>query len=346
MYAGVRDVYAAGRDGRAAMVWKNGKAHFRLSDGRLEARVNALCVSCYGEMCAGGYERSAGSKKLLPRVWTNGQSAWRWRLISDYSGQVLSLFAPDQDLYAGGYNGKAAVVWKNGKVFRLTDGERNARVQSLFISDGSLYAGGWENDRTGKGVATVWKNDRLLHRLTDGGREALVTSIFVHGGDVYAGGREDSAEGRMMATVWKNGRVLHRLSDEQLNGRVFSIFVLDGDVYAGGAEYDSRGCSRGVVWKNGRAVWRTSAGSNAVVNAVFARHPDPPEASSTFRTGGTVAQSGGAEAKGAMEPDAKTVQAQTPETVTVEAIAKTASGEAEPRASWLRRLWSRWVKLL
>jgi tRNA A-37 threonylcarbamoyl transferase component Bud32 len=331
------EVYAGGCDGRAAVVWKNGLVHSRLTDGKLKARVNALCVLWNGDVYAGGYEMRVGSKKLYPLVWINGRPAlrWSWNLISDYSGgEVLSLYASGQDVYAGGYSGKAAVVWKNGKVFFcLTDGERNARVQSLFISYGNLYAGGWENDRTGKCLATVWKNGRLLHRLTKGDREALVTSIFVYDGDVYAGGREDSAQGRMVATVWKNGGVLYRLSDGGTDARVFTLFVFGGDVYAGGAEYDARGCSRGVVWKNGRAVWRTSGGSNAVVNAIFVRHPDPPEVPGTFGGGGTVAQSGGTEAQGAMGPDIKTITAQTPETV---------SEATKPRVSWLRRLWSRW----
>jgi len=349
-----RDVYAGGCADKAAVVWKNGIVHWRLSNGERNARVQALFVSggdVYAGGCDGrvatvwkngrvhlrltsgkyesrvhslfvagddvyavGYEKNQRGKAVA-MAWKNGRVHWH---LSDGGriAEALSLFVSGGDVFAGGYEGKVAVVWKNGIVhWRLTDGNSNARIQALFLSGDDVYAGGWENGLAGNGIATIWRNGALYQRLSNGDYEAKATSIFVSGNDVYAGGREDNAQGEMVATVWKNGHVFQRLAGAGSDSRVFALFVFGNDVYAGGIECNPQGRTVATVWENACAHRRMmGGGNNTAVNALFVLRPSVPKKSSGFKNGGIWTQDG-VEGKSAIEHEDEAVSAHVPETV-------------------------------
>ena len=201
-------------------------------------------------------DRYRDASEML-EAFEGGAETWKPRALP----QGVASPAIKCDVFAGGFAGKAAMVWKNGAVhWCLTNGEEEARVQVLFVSGGDVYAGGCD----GK-VATVWKNGRVHFRLTKGKAEARVHGIFVAGDDVYAVGYEKNQRGKAVAMTWKNGRVQWRLTDGGCIAEALCLFVSGDDVFTGG--YVGKVA---VVWKNGAIHWRlTKGGSNARVQALF-----------------------------------------------------------------------------
>jgi WD40 repeat protein len=144
-----------------------------------------------------------------------------------YEATVYSLaVSPGGDVYAGGTNGSAAMVWKNGaEHWRLTETGQDTAAFSLAVGpSGTLYAGGREKNQQGNQRATLWWQgaDGSVKKHYYSYANSIVTSIAVcpHG-DVYAGGWEGS-----QLTVWMNDDVLWRLTEDAgVNSSVNSIFV-------------------------------------------------------------------------------------------------------------------------
>ena len=114
------DVYAAGslRSGlgkQLAVVWKNDKAHFTLSDGQTDDGATALCLDGR-TLYTAGY---AGTQAV---VWKDGSVLYTLTDGSS-SAQATAVCRSGSALYAAGYviDGfeNEGVVWKNGRELLL-----------------------------------------------------------------------------------------------------------------------------------------------------------------------------------------------------------------------------------
>lgn len=80
-----------------------------------------------------------------------------------------SIFVNNNDIYIAGRYGKAAGIWKNGIVTKLSEGIDEAYASSVFVLDNDVYVVGSEK-RPGTSVnriAKYWKNG-VVTNLTDG----------------------------------------------------------------------------------------------------------------------------------------------------------------------------------
>ena len=148
----VYDVYVAGYEEDAPMLWKNGEPT-KLSHNGTDAIATAVFVSGNDVYVAG-----------LECVYDNGQDQ------------------EDPPRYVG-------VFWKNGVISRFTDlaGKAELEVNDLFVSGNDVYLVG--QDKFGeKPTAMLWKNG-IAEPLSDGSKFARAYSVFVSGNDVYVVGR-------------------------------------------------------------------------------------------------------------------------------------------------------------
>ena len=143
------DVYAAGslRSGlgkQLAVVWKNDKAHFTLSDGQTDAGATALCRDGRTLYTAGyaGTQAVVGKDGSVLYTLTDGSS----------SAQATAVCRSGSALYAAGYviDGfeNEGVVWKNGReLYDLSDGSGEGSMPYAIavygddvFSAGTLFA--------------------------------------------------------------------------------------------------------------------------------------------------------------------------------------------------------------
>jgi hypothetical protein len=217
-----------GSDPMGFVVWKNGEALHRWSDGTF---FDAMAVSSK-EVYVAGYAWKQDENDYVATVWKNGNVLYR---MSDAYG--VSLTAVENDVY-----------------------HYVPFPSSIAVSGNDVYVAGRERTPKDKNVATVWKNGEVLHRLNDGSYNAHSASIAVSGNDVYVAGSERTPKGKSVATVWKNGSVLHRLTDGSYDASGDSIAVLGNDVIVAGDEQNSKGKSVATVWKNGGVLYRLGNG--------------------------------------------------------------------------------------
>jgi hypothetical protein len=170
-----------------------------------------------------------------------------------------------EDVYVVGKNGYGPVLWKNGKLRYLSDGNFNTQATSVFVSDGNVYVAG--NERGVELGPVIWKNGAPRHLpvfYADG--NGAVTSVFVFGKDVYAAGYEyvrkkntdpflrsgfEYVQTNSAAALWKNG-VPQRLSNGDGYSEAHSVYVSGNNVYVAGYEYvveDEREVA--TLWING-----------------------------------------------------------------------------------------------
>ena len=65
-------------------------------------------------------------------LWKNGEQT---SLIDDSSDMAIAfdVKVEGEDVYAAGFDGSKAILWKNGNPKEYSDGEKNACVNSVFI---------------------------------------------------------------------------------------------------------------------------------------------------------------------------------------------------------------------
>ena len=155
----VYDVYVAGYEGKAPMLWKNGEPT-KLSHNGTDAIATAVFVSGNDVYAAG-----------LECVYDNGQDQ------------------ADPPRYVG-------VFWKNGIISRFTDlaGKADLEVKDLFVSGNDVYVVGFE-ERNSKKVAMLWTKRGESGRwetkdLTDGSKGAIASSVYVIDNHIYVTGSE------------------------------------------------------------------------------------------------------------------------------------------------------------
>ena len=174
------DVYAAGslRSGlgkQLAVVWKNDKAHFTLSDGQTDAGATALCLDGRTFYTAG----YAGTQAI---VWKDG-SVFYTLTDGSSSAQATAVCRSGSALYAAGYviDGfeNEGVVWKNGReLYDLSDGSGEGSIPyAIAVYGDDVFSAGtlFGTSRT----AAVWHGEKILHTLTDGTGHGEVYSMFV-----------------------------------------------------------------------------------------------------------------------------------------------------------------------
>ncbi len=129
-----RDVYVVGFESNdqgnyVAKFWKGGEAT-TLTDGQ----YNACAVDVFADgadvyIC--GYEGNA-QDIAVAKLWKNSNVN---NLSNGISGGAIAkkVFVYNKDVYVGGQEGKAALIWKNGQPTKLTDGLLGNSVESVFV---------------------------------------------------------------------------------------------------------------------------------------------------------------------------------------------------------------------
>jgi hypothetical protein len=238
------DVYVLGREALqpapfpsswAFKVWKNGEVEI-IAEGTSDCQVNSIFVSD-GKVYVAGRRRTPSG--LQATLWINGKPE---DLVCEPSNSCANfVFVLDGNVYVAG-NGSysyamqgnstliapAALLWKNGKVEKLTDSPQNADAFSVYVSDdGDVYVAGYEGDN-----AKLWKNG-IVQNIPDDAR--MYRSVFVKDNDVYTAGYVEAIQEvepgsgiipyhYLKATLWKNGKKLN-LKVGQSNSWAFSVFV-------------------------------------------------------------------------------------------------------------------------
>jgi len=185
------DVFVAGEVNGNAKLWKNGNAEKLdwLGDG---GSAEAVFVSDNNVYVA-GYTYVYGNFRIrgvIDRVPLHGASLWldgKDKKISaggdEYMTRAESVFVVGNNIYLGcigldvGTEKDVAILVKNGKPKRLSDGKNNARAKSVLVSGNDVYVAGIETVN-GKQTATLWKNNKP-QRLSGGSSDSEAYSVFV-----------------------------------------------------------------------------------------------------------------------------------------------------------------------
>ena len=173
------DIYVAGTDNNAAVVWKNGRTLYTLTDGKLYAVANSVFISG-GAVYTAGYEGNENGW-YIAKVWKDDTELHALTDGKQYA-DATSVYVADGDVYVCGVeevseNVYMLRVWKNGKVlhsYTPADQKEDAWLNSISVWDGDVYTAGYDGD-----PAKVWKNDGELYTLTANGN---ADSIFVYTG--------------------------------------------------------------------------------------------------------------------------------------------------------------------
>ena len=163
------DVYAAGSlqsglEKQLAVVWKNDKAHFTLTDGQTDAGAIALCAD-------GRTLYTAGYVGTQAVVWKDADVLYTLTDGSS-SAEATAVCRSGSALYAAGYTvdgfENEGVVWKNGReLYDLSDGPAQGSLPYAIAAYGDdVFSAGtlFGTSRT----AVVWHGEEILHTLTDG----------------------------------------------------------------------------------------------------------------------------------------------------------------------------------
>ncbi|WP_315556898.1 hypothetical protein [Porphyromonas endodontalis] len=227
----VYDVYVAGYEEDAPMLWKNGEPT-KLSHNGTDAISTAVFVSGNDVYAAGlecvydGGQDQNDPSRYVGVFWKNGIISRFTDLAGKADLEINDLFVSGGDVYLVGQDKfgaqPSAMLWKNGIAETLSDGSKFARAYSVFVSGNDVYVAG-DHD----GVA-LWKNKILSKYTNDSYSEAH--SVFVSGNDVYVVGRDSKT-----ATLWKNG-VVEKLTDGSNTAYARSVFVSGNDIYVVGFE--------------------------------------------------------------------------------------------------------------
>lgn len=259
------DVYAGGfsyesySGKKIARIWKNGEQIFSTDEGS-DAEIHSICVLS-GNVYAGGFELNAETGRKTAKVWKDGTPT-DYLPKNNFTSFIYSICVADNgDVYAGGDEGRAAAIWKNGESIHV--GEYPQNINSIFLSGSDIYAGGYQYDYT-RDIPTVWKNGEIEYTIA-GTENAKIKSIYVLDGDIYTCGHEQTGFD-YIAKIWKNEEVIFTSAKE---GSIYAILIYDGDIYAGGNEVAADGWTRiAEVWRNGRLIFSTDGTENAYITSI------------------------------------------------------------------------------
>ena len=271
VYVSGKDVYVAGSEDGAAVLWKNGVAQ-KLTDGKTHAEASSVFVSGDDVYVAGRKQNNRDKGDAV--LWKNGVEQ-----ILDKGGMfdytATSVFVSGNDVYVTGYeqgylsygdgdfDGSFfyyAKLWINGNdVARISF--EHAIFNSVFVSGDEIYVAGKQKSNEDGYFAMLWTNNGA-QRLTGDNGYANATSVYVSGNDVYVAGSEEG-----VAMLWKNGAG-QKLTAGNEYGAATSVYVFENDVYVTGYEIADWG-PIAKLWKNGVSQNLTKGKKYGEATSVF-----------------------------------------------------------------------------
>jgi hypothetical protein len=153
------DVYIAGMTwndstDNTAIYWKN-KEPVTLTDG----------TAAYSIFVVGNDVYVAGDGLYSAKYWFNDYGF----VLDNNLSTATSIFVENNDAYVAGikYVGPhqgdyAALYWRNGAEFMITDGSTKAWASSIFANGNDVYVAGKED-----GIAKYWKNGKAVKLTTN-----------------------------------------------------------------------------------------------------------------------------------------------------------------------------------
>jgi hypothetical protein len=191
------------------------------------------------------------SKGNFPIYWKNGSAG----ILGPGNGQATAIFVVDDDIYvtgiiADGTGYSYGVLWKNGNIDYLTEGNIYSSASAVVVSGNDVYVGGNVHEE-GETHAAYWKNGNPV-LLTSGSLSAYVTSLALVGADVYTTVIDDGDE---TAKYWKNNQPVS-LGDGTVNASVSCVHADGSDVYFAGTRRNGDSIDV-IVWKNNAVVTTT-----------------------------------------------------------------------------------------
>lgn len=179
--------------------------------------------------------------------WENSEAK-----IMDGAGDIYDGLVSGSDVYAvGTANYGIAAYWKNGKIFKLSDGSNHEQATAIVISGSDIYIAGygWSGDRT---IAKYWKNG-IAVELPGPDGFAMAVGIAVSGSDVHIIGWADrrfAGYDSTLAMYWKNDSWI-KIKATATHDILGDIELSGNDVYIAGTTRNETYTSRAQLWKNG-----------------------------------------------------------------------------------------------
>lgn len=257
-----------------AFWWKAGDSSLTvLGNSNESISTEAIVVADDGTVYVGGAMTSdAMGGYEAATVWKNGVAQLLTKMDRPTDASVYGLAVDGNDIWAAGFfrytrdegwsfRRDAAILWKNGNMIELTQGETYAKAWDVTVSGNYVYAAGEVSNADGYAVATVWKGSKdatdgstyEVTSLSDGRSHAYAEAICVDGSDVYATGYKSLNGDSKVAVLWKNGVETVLTNNESY---AVSVCVDGSDVYVAGWEYvdiNGRSCAVATLWVNGVA---------------------------------------------------------------------------------------------
>jgi hypothetical protein len=213
-----------------------------------------------------------GRLNLAAVYWKDGRPID----VDGFTAYFPDVAVSGSDVYAIGYvddvtKYRGAAYWKNGKMFRLSNGNPNQVPIAIAFAGPDVYIAGFE-DAADKSFAIYWKNGEV-HVLSDKEGFARPTAIAVSGSDVHIIGwglNKIYDNDSTLAMYWKNGERI-RLKATASYEMIESINVSGNDVYFAGHAFNRDDENRIIsakLWKNGVATALTRGGVDSFASKV------------------------------------------------------------------------------
>lgn len=273
--SGIQNVTANDASVTQAMLWKNGKLLYELTDGTSFAATVGIALHnddvYVGGTVARGYTRVAKYwKNNTAHILTDGSnSATVADIAVDYRGDIYVIGTDS--------NPHKPVLWRNKVPHTVAATNDGRYARAIACSGNDIYiVGNSSSYANTPSVAMLWENSQEIH-LTNGVKAGRALSVTVENEDVYVLGDENSKGlneqgGQEIGQYWKNGEVT--LLDEDPTTFIGlvggDIAVQDGVVYVCGVWNDGTTThSVPVVWKNGKRLYKLTEGtSNSAAVAI------------------------------------------------------------------------------
>lgn len=263
-------IYATGFDSRltTAFTWKLGDYSATDLSTDPNQATKAYDIILVGEDVYIGGSATTADGFYIPAIWKNGQIQYMMDTTQPIDGDVFSLCATGNDIYAVGayYIAKtattplkkdAAVIWKNGVMKELRN-TGYSEAYAVYADENKVYVGGNSTDSEGYTVATMWLStdgaQTFSTKVLDSpSKTTFVEGVCVSGDDVYMVGYGSHGDDRS-AIIWKNDEQGKFLDESR--SYAYSVAVADGHVYVAGfstVTYGDKECEVATLWVDGVA---------------------------------------------------------------------------------------------
>jgi len=173
--------------------------------------------------------------------------------LTESGGWIVSMFADDDYVYAGGEDYKVQVYYRNNFSLKQNLTEAGSIIKSVFADDDYVYSGG--NDDK---VQVYYRNNfSLKQELSEA--EYDVNSVFADDDYVYAGGNDDKVQ-----VYYRNNFSLKQNLTEA-GSIIKSVFADDDYVYVCSGDYKVQ-----VYYRNNFSFKQELTEANLWVYSVFA----------------------------------------------------------------------------